>query len=370
MCEESPRVGLRLFLLDNSGSTATLDGHVLRGQRLVDSSRWAEICALATSAAALGAATGTPCEFHLLNPLRTVGAHAEVEGQDFVSTSGNPAADEARLKAFLSRVQPRGVTPLAERLAALRPRFSAFAERAGATGQSAFLVIATDGAPTPSNSGTPTAAASAAALRELRSLTAALPVRIVVRLCTDEDSAVEFWNSADAEVELPLDVLDDFTSEAAEVAKCGNGWVAYSPALHMVREFGTLVGLLDLLDERKLRPGEAATLAGLLLAGGDGNGGGGGDGDEDQLPDWQYERKEFAVALRTRALRAPAVFDGRRRRRVPQVDADAALRAIHGVSRSSRLMMAGALAVAVLAAAAMIVGWDEEEGRSVTGMLA
>ena len=69
------------------------------------------------------------------------------------------------------------------------------------------------------------------------------------------------------QVELPLDVLDDFTSEAAEVAKCGNGWVAYSPALHMVREFGTLVGLLDLLDERRLRPGEAATLAGLLLAG-------------------------------------------------------------------------------------------------------
>ena len=54
------------------------------------------------------------------------------------------------------------------------------------------------------------------------------------------------------QVELPLDVLDDFTSEAAEVAKCGNGWVAYSPALHMVREFGTLVGLLDLLDERRL----------------------------------------------------------------------------------------------------------------------
>jgi len=203
MCEESPRVGLRLFLLDNSGSTAALDGHVLRGERLVDSSRWEEICALAKSAAALGAATGTPCEFHLLNPLRTtVGAHAEVEGQDFVSTSGggDAAADEAKLSAFLRRVQPRGVTPLAERLHALRPRFAAFAERAGATGQTAFLVIATDGAPTPTTSGTPTAAAAAAALRELRTLTAALPVRIVVRLCTDEDAAVEFWNNADAEV--------------------------------------------------------------------------------------------------------------------------------------------------------------------------
>ena len=33
----------------------------------------------------------------------------------------------------------------------------------------------------------------------------------------------------------------------------------------MLRESGTLVGLLDLLDERRLRPGEAATLASLLL---------------------------------------------------------------------------------------------------------
>ena len=41
----------------------------------------------------------------------------------------------------------------------------------------------------------------------------------------------------------------------------GNGWLAYSPALHLLRESGTTIGLLDLLDERKLRPGEAAVLA-------------------------------------------------------------------------------------------------------------
>ena len=60
-------------------------------------------------------------------------------------------------------------------------------------------------------------------------------------------------------------MLDDFSSEAKEISKAGNDWFAYSPALHALRESGTLVGLLDLLDERALRPGEAATLAGLLL---------------------------------------------------------------------------------------------------------
>jgi len=188
------------------------------------------------------------------------------------------------------------------------------------TDRTAFLVIATDGAPTPTNSGRPTAAAAAAALQELRSLTAELPVRLVVRLCTDEETAVSFWNEADAEVELPLDVLDDFASEAAEVSKHGNGWLAYSPALHTLRESGTFIGLLDLLDERRLRPGEAATLADLLL---DGRG---------ELPDWRDEKDAFATALRAKSAASATVFDGKTRTRKPQVDAEAALAAIHGRS--------------------------------------
>ena len=92
----------------------------------------------------------------------------------------------------------QGVTPLAERLRELRPRLQAFAAEAGPSGQCAFLVLVTDGAPTPPDSGTPTPAAAAAALRELRGLTTALPVRLVVRLCTDEESAVSFWNQVAA----------------------------------------------------------------------------------------------------------------------------------------------------------------------------
>ena len=126
-CDEARRVGLRLFVLDNSGSTAAMDGHVLRpGDRLLSSSRWEEICSLAASAAALADATGTPAEFHLLNPLRR---GASVEGEDFVRTRG-AADDGARLSTFLARVSPGGVTPLAERLRELRPRLEAFAAEA------------------------------------------------------------------------------------------------------------------------------------------------------------------------------------------------------------------------------------------------
>lgn len=192
-------MGLRLFLLDNSGSTRAHDGHVLRGDRLVGATRWQEICASAEAACQLGAAVGVPCEFHLLNP--------HLGGDRAFVQTGGAADDLPRLRRFLESVTPSGVTPLAERLRALRARFRAFAERqADGPGTLCFLVLMTDGAPTPVGSGTPTPQAARAALDELRSLTISLPVRLVVRLCTDEESAVDFWNTADAEEELPLDV--------------------------------------------------------------------------------------------------------------------------------------------------------------------
>lgn len=316
--DEASRVGLRLFLLDNSGSTNAPDGHELREFRLITCTRWREVCATAENACRLGAATGVPCEFHLLNPLRGHGATSAtggIEGEDFIATSS--LADLPRLQAFLSRVNPSGVTPLAERLRALRPRFAAFVNNEAASGRVAFLVLCTDGAPTPLNSGTPTTAAAQAALFGLKQLTSTFPVRLVVRLCTDEDSAVNFWNEADAEEELALDVLDDYNGEAKEVYAKGNGWLAYSPALHMLRESGTLIGLLDLLDERRLSAGESAVLAGLLL-----------DGGSDPLPDWKLDYEHFASDLTRRAAAAGSAFDGRCRRSVPLVDAPALLRIV------------------------------------------
>merc|ERR1711904_136279 len=92
-----------------------------------------------------------------------------------------------------------------------------------------------------------------------------LSVFIVIRLTTDNDSVVDYYNQVDAELELPLEVIDDIKSEAKEIRSQLNGWLTYSPLLHKIREGGTFVKLLDLLDERRLTPTEVSVLAQLLL---------------------------------------------------------------------------------------------------------
>lgn len=44
-----------------------------------------------------------------------------------------------------------------------------------------------------------------------------LPVWVVVRLCTDEDKMVNYWNNVDSEVDLNMDVIDDHLGEAKEI---------------------------------------------------------------------------------------------------------------------------------------------------------
>ena len=87
----------------------------------------------------------------------------------------------------------------------------------------------------------------AEALRPLQNL----PVWVVVRLCTDDDKIVNYWNNIDKVLELDMDVLDDLFGEAAEVYE-NNKWLAYGEPMHRLREFGIPVKEIDLLDESVL----------------------------------------------------------------------------------------------------------------------
>jgi len=202
---------------------------------------------------------------------------------------------------------PTGVTPLSQRVEEIYTRVSMQHADLVARGQRVILTVVTDGLPTAPCSNRTTPADKSCFVDSLRRLMLMLPVSVVIRLCTDGSAAVQFYNEVERDLELPVDVIDDIVGEAREIKGQGNGWFAYSPALHRLREGGTFTRLLDLLDERMLTPVEAALMAQLLLR---------REGD----PPFPNEPGAFCQVAARRLRDAAHVYDPLLRRMAPPVD--------------------------------------------------
>jgi len=320
IAHEDQHIGLRIFLLDNSGSMMAGDGKFLVIDETeevmfpVACSRWDEVKRMAIDQAEWNMKLGVPCEFVLLNP----GPPPLREGIDFVRL--DPAQHRgsiASLRQMLDTNGPRGVTPLADRIAEIYARVKTEHAALVAAGQYIMLCIATDGMPTAAHNQRSTSQDRDVFVRQLRRLMVDLPVYVVVRLCTNDSKTVDFYNEIEDDMELPMDVLDDLTGEASEIKQQGNGWFAYTKQLHTIREGGSFLKLLDTLDERRLTETEAALWAQLLMH---------TDGNE-PLP---RNKDAFCEAIGELADDAYLVYDAHTMGLAVPVDADGLRHAIVG----------------------------------------
>ena len=166
------------------------------------------------------------------------------------------------------------------------------------SGQKACVVICTDGESTDGD--------LAEAMRPLQHL----PVFVVIRLCTNEDAIVEYWNGIDERLEVDIDVLDDLQAEAVEV-QAVNGWLTYGEPLHRLREFGCVLKELDLIDESLLSSEQMRSLCSYLL----------GDGSQRSFPCPDTSLPEFCRAVREASRGGMGtVYDPVRSSRRPWVD--------------------------------------------------
>jgi len=210
--------------------------------RTIDCTRWQELVQSMDFVANFANASKAATEFRLLNncprPI-LVGFQGDNTSYGLLQAK----------EAFKS--SPGGGTPLCAHVNEIVSKIRSLEPQLRANGQKAVFVIATDGEASDGD--------VAAALRPIKDL----PVQLIVRLCTNEERIVKYWNDIDQDLELNMDVLDDVRGEAEEIAK-RNNWMTYAEPLHLLRLFGVTVKEFDILDERKLSGDEMRKMVTLM----------------------------------------------------------------------------------------------------------
>mmetsp|Transcript_35631 Transcript_35631/g.102657 ORF Transcript_35631/g.102657 Transcript_35631/m.102657 type:complete len:253 (+) Transcript_35631:143-901(+) len=213
---------LTIWLVDNSSSMTISDG-----KRLLETStqadvkvsrctRWEELQEAIQYHAQLAALLEAPTKFILLNS--PDGQHACIPQEMSIAERGSEwiQADLEAVQSNISKISPNGVTPLTYHLHCIKNSIQHLSQKI-------VLVVATDGRPTDSF-GYYSVAVDRAFENELREIQS--KAWVVIRLCTNEESIIDYYQRLDDQMELSLEVLDDYLDEAKEVYG-HNPWLTY-----------------------------------------------------------------------------------------------------------------------------------------------
>lgn len=311
MTKNNAAFPLRIWVVDNSGSMAKSDGHRIVETRnkddvkIVNCTRWTEIQETVNYHAEMAALLQAPTVFRMLNDPGRINGPQQFSiaerGESFIQEDLEIAGKTMRNSV------PGGVTPLAAHIREITENIFSMAPTLSRDGSKVAIILATDGLPTDSM-GMSSQSTRREFLNALRALEG-LPVWVVIRLCTDEDEVVDFYNDLDAQLELNLEVLDDLTSEAKEVYAF-NSWLNYCLPLHRCREMGYWNRLFDLLDERKLTKDELRDFFFLLF----------GEKAFDGVPDPQADWKGFMESIKKIMGKEKKQWNPIKKKAIPWID--------------------------------------------------
>lgn len=223
----------RFWVVDNSGSMQEPDGHRIIDTadkstvKIVSATRWEEIRECVNYHVRVARLLHAPTDFRLLN---NPGVHAGAQYFSIANKSTqNSLSEEKEAIGIMSKVTPSGCTPLTYHIDEIYEQVLRMAPSLQTTGARVAIIIATDGLPTDEMAcgGKVQQKRFVDALRKLEGL----PVWVVIRLCTDDEEVVDFYNNLDEQLELSLEVLDDFCGEALEVYE-HNPWLNYTLPIH------------------------------------------------------------------------------------------------------------------------------------------
>lgn len=272
---------LRIWIIDNSRSMLNSDGNRMvdtynsyEKVEMVPCTRWEEIRECVNYHIQLAETVQAPTTFRFLN--KPINAPQRFDVGGAVNSNETPCTAKKAIK-IMKKVRPEGCTPLTSHIREIQREVTSMAPLLRKKGQRVSITIATDGLPT-NERGYRGSKEQKKFVDSLRGLEG-LPVWVVIRLCTDEESVVSFYNDLDSVLELSIEVLDDFVAEAKEVY-VQNPWLNYSLTIHRLREMGYHDRIFDMLDERRLTKTELRDFC-LLLFGEDNF-----DGVPDPSFDW------------------------------------------------------------------------------------
>lgn len=247
MIDNFQKVPYRFFICDDSGSMMANDGQkvIKSGDRYknLPCTRWDELADSLTFHVGLSKAANAPSEFRLLNQLAPKQVGCEEKDPDNMN---------ARAISHVLEGGPSGGTPLCKHIREITLIIQRWEKVLRENGQKVSLIICTDGM---SSDGDVTAA-----LRPLKNL----PVLMVIRLCTSEDSIVDYWDKVESDLETDLDIIDDLFGEGEGVNNV-NPWINYGMPLQRMREFGVHIKELDMIDERKLTDQQMMKVMSILF---------------------------------------------------------------------------------------------------------